>query len=69
MGDVFVQGEVLIKKDTEKFEIAKFIGVCSTYLRLDTSTNGLKQVYTSPQAIYLKTYFLKNVYLNIIYNF
>jgi hypothetical protein len=27
-------------------------GVCSTDLRLDTSTNGLKQVYTSPQAFY-----------------
>ncbi len=26
-------------------------GVCSTDLRLDTSTNGLKQVYTSPEAI------------------
>ncbi len=27
-------------------------GVCSTDLRLDTSTNGLNQVYTIPQAIY-----------------
>jgi hypothetical protein len=27
-------------------------GICSTDLQLDTSTNGLKQVYTSPQAIY-----------------
>jgi hypothetical protein len=27
------------------------MGVCSTDLRLDTSTNGLKQVYTSPEAI------------------
>jgi hypothetical protein len=27
-------------------------GVCSTDLQLDTSTNGLKQVYTSPEAIY-----------------
>ncbi len=27
-------------------------GVCSTDLRLYTSTNGLKQVYTSPEAIY-----------------
>jgi hypothetical protein len=26
--------------------------VCSTDLQLDTSTNGLKQVYTCPQAIY-----------------
>jgi hypothetical protein len=26
-------------------------GVCSTDLRLDTSPNGLKQVYTSPEAI------------------
>ncbi len=44
-------------------------GVCSTDLRLDSSTNGLKQVYTSPQAIYYKTYFLRNVHLKIIYNF
>jgi hypothetical protein len=34
-------------------------GVCSTDLRLYTSKNGLKQVYTSPEAIYEKTYFLK----------
>jgi hypothetical protein len=27
-------------------------GVCSTDLRLDTSKNGLKQVYTSPETIY-----------------
>jgi hypothetical protein len=27
-------------------------GVCSTDLRLDTSTNGIKQVYISPEAIY-----------------
>jgi hypothetical protein len=27
-------------------------GVCPTDLRLDTSTNGLKHVYTSPQEIY-----------------
>jgi hypothetical protein len=27
------------------------VGVCSTDLRLDTSTYGLKQVYTSPEAI------------------
>ncbi len=40
-----------------------FFGVCSTDLRLDTSTNGLKQVYTSLEAIYWKTYFLKNVHL------
>jgi hypothetical protein len=33
-------------------------GVCSTDLRLDTSTNGLKQGYTSPQAIYLKKHFI-----------
>jgi hypothetical protein len=44
-------------------------GVCSTDLRLYTSTNALKQVYTSPEAIYQKTYFQKNVHLKIIYNF
>jgi hypothetical protein len=44
-------------------------GVCSTDLRLDTSTNGFKQVYTNPQEMYYKTYFLKNVHLKIIYNF
>jgi hypothetical protein len=44
-------------------------GVCSTDLRLYTSTNALKQVYTSPEAIYQQTYFLKNVHLKIIYNF
>ncbi len=44
-------------------------GACSTDLRLDTSTNDLKQVYTSPEAISQKTYFLKNVHLKIIYNF
>ncbi len=45
------------------------IGVCSTDLRLDTSTKGLKQVYTSTEEILLKTYFLKNVHSKIIYNF
>jgi hypothetical protein len=44
-------------------------GVCSTDLRLYTSTNGLKKVYTIPETIYEKTYFLKNVHLKIIYNF
>jgi hypothetical protein len=34
-------------------------GVCLTDLWLDTSTNGLKQVYTSPQAIYLKNSFYR----------
>ncbi len=29
-----------------------YIRVCLTDLRLDTSTNGLKQVYSSPEAIY-----------------
>jgi hypothetical protein len=29
-----------------------YIGVCLTDLRLDTSKNGLKQVYSSPEAIY-----------------
>jgi hypothetical protein len=48
---------------------AKRYGVCSTDLRLYTSTNGLKQVYTSLEAIYWKTYFLKNVHLKISYNF
>jgi hypothetical protein len=42
---------------------------CSTDLRLDTSTNGFKYVYTSPQEIYQKTYFVENVHLKIIYNF
>ncbi len=42
--------------------------LCSTDLQLDTSTNGLKQVYTSTQEIYEKTYFLENVHLKIIYN-
>ncbi len=49
--------------------ISQLDGVCSTDLRLDTSTNGLKQVYTSLEAIYWKTYFLNNVHLKIIYNF
>jgi hypothetical protein len=44
-------------------------GVCATDLWLDTSTNGLKQDYTSPQAIYSKTYFLENVHLKVINNF
>jgi hypothetical protein len=38
-------------------------------LRFDTSTNGLKQVYTNPQAIYYKTDFLENVHFRNIYNF
>jgi hypothetical protein len=45
------------------------VGVCSTDLGLDTSTNGLKQVYTSLEAFYQKTYFLKNVHLKISKNF
>ncbi len=44
-------------------------GVCSTDLRLDTSTNSLKQVYTSLEEIYWKTYFVNNVHLKIIYKF
>jgi hypothetical protein len=44
-------------------------GVCSTDLRLDTSTNGFKHVYIRTQEIYEKTYFVENVHLNIIYNF
>ncbi len=43
-------------------------GVCSTYLRLDTSTKCLKLFYTSPQPILGQTYFIKNVHTNIIYN-
>jgi hypothetical protein len=39
-----------------------FFGVCSTDLRLDTSTNNLKQVYTSLQAIYYKKYFFKRAF-------
>jgi hypothetical protein len=41
----------------------------STDLLLDTSTNGLKQVYTTPKAIYSKIYFVENVHLIIIFNF
>ncbi len=44
-------------------------GVCSTDLRLDTSTNDIKHVYTSPEAIQQKTYFINNVHLKILYNF
>jgi hypothetical protein len=44
-------------------------GFCSTEIQFDTSKNGLKHVYTSPQEIYLKTYFLEIVHLKIIYNF
>ncbi len=40
-----------------------------TDLWLDTSTNGLKHVYTGTQEDYEKTYFLENVHLKIIYNF
>jgi hypothetical protein len=36
-------------RDTKEY---RYNGVCSTDLRLDTSTNSLKQVYTSSQAIY-----------------
>jgi hypothetical protein len=35
-----------------KVSLRSQIGVCSTDLRLDTSTNGLKLVYTSLEAIY-----------------
>jgi hypothetical protein len=38
-------------------------------LRLDISTNGLNQVYKSPQAIYQKTYSLEIVHLKKIYKF
>ncbi len=44
-------------------------GVCSTYLRLDTSTKCIKLFSTSPQTILGQTYFITNVYTNIIYNF
>jgi hypothetical protein len=40
----------------------KICGVCSTDLRLDTSTNGFKHVYRSPQKMYKKTYLVENVY-------
>jgi hypothetical protein len=45
---------VLVPKITVFSEFVEFRdtdGVCSTDLRLDTSTNGLKQVYTSPEEI------------------
>jgi hypothetical protein len=35
----------------EDLQVYSSRGVCSTDLRLDTSTNGLKQIYTSPEAI------------------
>jgi hypothetical protein len=42
-----------VEKSTSIFtDLYEFRGVCSTDIRLDTSTNGLKQVSTSPQAIY-----------------
>ncbi len=44
-------------------------GFCSIEIQFDTSKNGLKHVYTSPQEIYQKTYNLENVNLKIIYNF
>ncbi len=44
-------------------------GVFLTDPRLDTSTNGLKHIYTSSQEIYEKTYFLEHVHMKIIYNF
>ncbi len=43
--------------------------VYSTYLRLDTSTKCLKLFYTSPEPILGYSYFITNVYINIIYNF
>jgi hypothetical protein len=49
-----------------KCYITQNMGVCSKDLRLNTSTNGLKQVYTSPQAIYLKKHIIEYVYLKII---
>jgi hypothetical protein len=53
------------------FTVAMFCfeGVCSTDLQLDTSTNGLKHVYTSTQKINEKTYFLENVHLKIFKTF
>jgi hypothetical protein len=38
--------------DTDTSPACSCDGVCLTDLRLDTSTNGLKQVCTSPQTIY-----------------
>jgi hypothetical protein len=44
-------------------------GVCSTELRLDTSTAGLKQAYTCWYLNHEITYLNENMSLSIIYNF
>jgi hypothetical protein len=44
-------------------------GLLDISIRLDTSTKCLKLFYTSPQPILGETYFITNVYTNIIYNF
>ncbi len=49
--DVLGIVNVLELQYDEFVKFSRWIGVCSTDLRLDTSTNGLKQVYTSPEAI------------------
>jgi hypothetical protein len=37
-------------------------GVCAILLRLYTSTEHLKRIYTSPQPIFELTYFKENMY-------
>ncbi len=44
-------------------------GVCSTDLRLDSFTEGLKRVYTSWNPILEITYFSKNMCLSIMHHF
>jgi hypothetical protein len=43
---IFYNGKAVIRKRKRSI-----IGVCLTYLRLDTSTKCLKLFYTSPQPI------------------
>jgi hypothetical protein len=52
-----------------KIQNTPSLGACSTDVRLDTSKNGLKHVYTNPQEIYWKTYFLENVHLKLFTTF
>ncbi len=58
-----------LEMSSKSERLENVIGICLTDLQLNTSTNGSKRVYTSPQEISLTSYFGENVHLTIIQNF
>jgi hypothetical protein len=62
--------EIEVNSINVKFQFCRNAkGVSWTDLWLDTSTKGLKRVYTSLYPFLEVTHFIENMCLSIIYNF